>query len=76
MNPVTNVHQCSLFLFSMADDNPDINPYATFNELKLVFSEPPAYHKPDTDYSEYSGDSISLEKAEAQKAVSLPQTQT
>ena len=53
-----------IILFS--DDDANINPYATFNELKLVFSENPTYHKPDPDSEE---DSVSLEKAEAQKAV-------
>ncbi|XP_052806024.1 LOW QUALITY PROTEIN: cell adhesion molecule DSCAM-like [Mya arenaria] len=50
------------------DDNPDINPYATFNDLKLVFSEPPAYHQADP---EYAADSISIQKAQAQKAMQL-----
>ena len=49
------------------DDDANINPYATFNELKLVFAENTAYHKADPDSEE---DSVSLEKAQAKKAVS------
>ena len=52
----------------LTDDDANINPYATFNELKLVFSENPTYHKADPDSEE---DSVSLEKAEAQKAVCI-----
>ena len=51
----------------LTDDDANINPYATFNELKLVFSDNPTYNKADPDSEE---DSVSLEKAEAQKAVS------
>ena len=52
----------------LTDDDANINPYATFNELKLVFSDNPTYNKADPDSEE---DSVSLEKAEAQKAVSV-----
>ncbi|KAH3814468.1 hypothetical protein DPMN_142969 [Dreissena polymorpha] len=48
------------------DEDANINPYATFNDLKLVFNENPKYHKADPEYCE---DSISIEKAEAQKAM-------
>jgi hypothetical protein len=57
---------CTWFVVSEEDAN--INPYATFNELKLVFNENPTYHKAEPDSDD---DSVSLEKAEAQKAVSL-----
>lgn len=55
------------------DDDANINPYATFNELKLVFSENPTYHKADPDSEE---DSVSLEKAEAQKAMMVSMDST
>ncbi|XP_053408969.1 cell adhesion molecule DSCAM-like isoform X3 [Mercenaria mercenaria] len=48
------------------DEDANINPYATFNELKLVFNENPTYHKAEPDSDD---DSVSLEKAEAQKAM-------
>ena len=51
----------------ITEEDANINPYATFNELKLVFNENPTYHKPEP-FSE--DDSISLEKEQAQKAVS------
>ena len=62
-------HTCELCqrLNLISDDDANINPYATFNELKLVFSENSAYNKADPDSEE---DSVSLEKAQAKKAVS------
>ncbi|KAL3886948.1 hypothetical protein ACJMK2_026904 [Sinanodonta woodiana] len=49
-----------------SDDEDNINPYATFNELKLVFSDHPPINKKEQDFDK---DSISLEKEEAQRAM-------
>ena len=57
-----------MFFSSVLDEDANINPYATFNELKLEFNENPTYHKADPNSDD---DSVSLEKAEAQKAVSM-----
>lgn len=61
----TNSDNASL---ERSEEDANINPYATFNELKLVFNENPTYHKADPD-EESDDDSVSMEKAEAQKAM-------
>lgn len=49
----------SVLLILIIDDDGNINPYATFNEMKQALKE-----RSDMD-------DISLEKAEAQRAVSI-----
>ena len=51
----------------MADDDGNINPYATFNQIKQVLAEK---HEPDRNLRHSPEmDDISLEKLQAQNAV-------